>query len=92
MNGQQQGYPAGPGYQQQGEQEVPDFLALAFDQLGKARVIVDRMANADGADQEKILGYRFKLAEDLTALADIQYSVPDDSESDEDLEAQGGIR
>jgi hypothetical protein len=99
MDGQQQRYPA-QGYQgdprqaqrgyppqQQAQQEVPDYLAMAGAQLFRVARSVDAMSKAKGDQGElddRVIELRFKLAEGLTALADIQYSVPDDGEGDEE--------
>lgn len=91
-----QGGPRQPGYQQRGFQqpgqpEVPDYLALAGGQLYKIARGIDQMsadktaAGANGEQDPEIRELRFRLAEALTALADIQYGALDDGD-DEDPE------
>lgn len=81
------GYPAqGTGQQRQQQQEVPDFLMLAARQLGRIENELEKAAAAQGQPGgltgDQVRDIRFKLAEGYTALADIQYSVPDDGEDD----------
>lgn len=89
-----QGGPRQPGYQrgfpQQGPPaapEPPDYLALAGAQLYLIAQGIDKMAASIGEHDDKVREARFRLAEALTALADIQYGALDDSE-DEDLDAE----
>lgn len=91
---QAQGYQGDPriarGFAPQGAPpqaapEVPDYLALAGSQLFRVARAVDSISKAKGDQGEmddRVIELRLKLAEQLTALADIQYSVPDDGEDD----------
>lgn len=72
-------------------QPEPDFLAYAADQLRRAHLGVTRMAEnlkeEGGEASEKVIALRLQLAQGYTALADIQYSLPDDEgDEDEDYE------
>lgn len=80
------GYPGqSAGQVAQQPPEVPDYLALAGGQLFRVARAVDAISKAKGEQGEtddRVIELRLKLAEQLTALADIQYSVPDDGEDD----------
>jgi hypothetical protein len=91
--GAQQGFPPQAG--QQAEQEVPDYLQLAGWQLLKISRGIDAMAklkdpgdNPAAAESDPaVRAARFELADRLIALAEIQYSIPDDGDpgDEEDL-------
>lgn len=72
--------PAGPQGQQP-QQEPPDFLAYAHDQLRRAHRGVSEMASSGpGEGDEKVIALRIRIAECYTALADIQYGLPGDDD------------
>lgn len=82
--------PTGPqGQQPAGEQE-PDFMAYAADQLRRAHLGATKLAQgADGGEgNEKVVALRIQIAQGYIALADIQYSIPEDDggDLDEDYE------
>ena len=91
--GPQQGFPPRAG-QPQAEPEVPDYLQLAGWQLLKISRGIDAMAKlkdpgdnpAAAENDPDVRAARFELADRLIALAEIQYSIPDDGEDPDDEE------
>ena len=74
-----------PAQQPQEQVVEPDYLALAAGQLARAHHGVTALAKSKGENGEAdpdIIAMRLKLAEGYTALADIQYSVPDEGDGD----------
>jgi hypothetical protein len=94
-SGHQRGrVPAGYPQQANGqppEADAPDFMQLAAQQVRRAMEGIDKLATQFGADHADVIKGRLDIADRLTALAEIQYAIPDDGgDPGDEEEGEGG--